>query len=345
MIDSAALLELLGGLDPSCPVAFDTEFQRERTYYPKLCLVQLGDGHLVAAVDALAEIDLDELWKTLRERTVWLHSGRQDLELLWQIARCRPRSLMDTQIAAGLAGFAPQIGYGPLVSELLGETLAKAHTRADWTRRPLADGALDYALDDVRYLTPLGEALMRRLEGLGRTQWLAEDCERLRNHQFDEDSITLARRLKGFGRLAPDAASRAIALARWRESLAQKFDRPRRWVVADDLIVRLAQHPPQTVEDLRRTTDKPNKLLNREGESLLQALAERSEDPPPQPEAPSTEERRRLKDLAAEIDERARRLEIASEVVATRGELLGLLRGHPAERLTSGWRSDQLKDL
>lgn len=345
VIDSAALLALLGDLDSSSPIAFDTEFQRERTYYPKLCLVQIGDGQVVAAVDALAEIDLSVLWRTLGDRTVWLHSGRQDLELLWQVARCRPGSLMDTQIAAGLAGFAPQIGYGPLVAELLGETLAKAHTRADWTRRPLADGALDYALDDVRYLTPLGQALARRLETLGRTQWLEEDCERLRRHDFDEDSVTLARRLKGFGRLAPDAASRAIALARWRESLAQRLDRPRRWVVADDLIIRLAQHPPQSVEDLRRSTEKPNKLLRREGESLLQALRDQVEDPPQQPEAPSTEERRQLKDLAAEIDERAQRLDIATEVVATRSELLGVLRGQPAERLTSGWRSECLKGL
>lgn len=343
--DSAALSELLAGLNASRPIAFDTEFQRERTYYPKLCLVQLGDGDRVAAVDALADIDLKALWRTLGDRTVWLHSGRQDLELLWQVARCRPGSLMDTQIAAGLAGFAPQIGYGPLVAELLQETLAKAHTRADWTRRPLADGALDYALDDVRYLPALGAALEQQLDGLGRREWLEEDCERLRRHTFDEDPSSLARRIKGFGRLGPEAAARATALAQWRESLAQRLDRPRRWVVADDLIIRLAQNPPQTAEDLRRSTEKPNKLLRREGESLLKALASPLPEAPTQQQAPNPDERRQLKALAAEIEERARRLEVATEVLATRSELLGLLRGEPNARLAQGWRSTYLKDL
>src|SRR5690606_5248407 len=151
------------------------EFVRERTYYPQLCLVQVATGDSAACVDCLAEIDLAPFFSLLaRPGLTWvLHSGRQDLEVLHQHAGVLPARIADTQIAAALTGRAAQIGLRELLAQVLGVDIGKDHTRADWSARPLPEGPLRYALDDVRHLLPLWRRLEQELDRLGRLDWLA----------------------------------------------------------------------------------------------------------------------------------------------------------------------------
>ena len=149
------------------PLSLDTEFIRERTYYPQLCLLQISDATTAVCVDCLAGLDLTERRERLLEHApVLMHSGRQDLEILWQQLGQLPTTLIDTQIAAGLLGMAPQIGYGELVENRLSVKLDKSNSRRDWTLRPLPADALRYALDDVHYLRPLWDEHVRQA-GIG----------------------------------------------------------------------------------------------------------------------------------------------------------------------------------
>ena len=171
VITSAELLQALENLAPGDFIALDTEFMRESTYFPKLCLIQAANSGACAVLDPLTLPDLAPLWQFLadRRRTKVLHAARQDLEVLATARRdsAVPGPIFDTQIAAALLGYPAQIGYGSLVAERLGHTLAKGHTRTDWTRRPLTPEQLQYAEDDVRYLVPLYLNLLDGAAGRG----------------------------------------------------------------------------------------------------------------------------------------------------------------------------------
>ena len=165
--DTSTLGELAAAVAEAPIVAVDTEFVRESTYFPTLCLVQLATDKVTACVDCLADLDLEPLLEVLLapERSWVLHSARQDLEVLWHRFGRQPSRLLDTQVAAALVGFAPQLGLRDLVAEMLGIQLDKSHTRTDWRRRPLANAALNYAIDDVRYLLPAWERLRAEARG------------------------------------------------------------------------------------------------------------------------------------------------------------------------------------
>ncbi|HEX5421755.1 MAG TPA: ribonuclease D, partial [Gammaproteobacteria bacterium] len=224
LIEAAAAAEL---------VAVDTEFVRESTYYPKLCLLQAATTDFAACVDCLAPIELEPLFARLAAPgCVWvLHSARQDLEVIEHYARMRPARLIDTQIASALIGRAPQIGLQELLAETLGIELGKDFTRTDWSRRPLPEGALRYALDDVAHLLPLWKRLEHKLAELGRLEWLQEDCARLLEETANGDPLVIWARLKGVQMLDADTQAAAMSLITWRESTAQRLDRPRRWIM------------------------------------------------------------------------------------------------------------------
>jgi len=232
------LAEIADRLASQTVIGLDTEFLRERTYHAQLCLLQLAWTGAAVCVDPLAVTDLAPLRATLSAPPAVkiLHASRQDLEvLLPALGLVRP--LFDTQIAAALTGESAQIGYAELVRRLLGVELAKAHTRADWSRRPLSADQIEYALDDVRHLLALKEALQERIERLGRLAWLAEEFAAL------EDPATLTvdpeqawRRLKGCSGLDPGRQRLLRSLAAWRERRALERDRPRGWILDDELL-------------------------------------------------------------------------------------------------------------
>src|SRR5690606_18992826 len=230
-------------------IGLDTEFIRERTYWPQLALVQvaLGDGDDdILLVDPLAPGIADALRPLLTDAAVLkvMHSPSEDLVAFRHACKVVPQPLFDTQAAAALSGIAAGIGYQRLVQEALGINLPKGETRSDWMRRPLSPSQLEYAADDVRHLFALHDALDARLLGLGRTAWLQEDCARMvANAERDDGDRWPHLSLRAAQFLDEPARHRLLRLLRWREAHARRADRPRSWILDNELAVQLAREP------------------------------------------------------------------------------------------------------
>ena len=202
----------------------DTEFMREKTYFAQLCLVQLATPGGVWCVDPIAGESLDDFWALICSRTWIVHSARQDIEVIFQTSTRMPAALFDTQVAAGLLGIQPQIGYAGLVNELFSVEIPKSHTRADWTRRPLPAELLHYAVEDVEYLLPACELLSERLDKVGRLAWAEQDSALLLDESLYTTDVSQAiDRLKGARNLRGRQRAAAAGLARWREEEALRL--------------------------------------------------------------------------------------------------------------------------
>ena len=347
--DAKSLAELAHRISQADAVAVDTEFVRESTYFAKLCCIQVGTESMVACVDCLAELDLEPLFDSLyRANCTWvIHSARQDLEVIWNESQQLAVRLFDTQIAAALIGFAPQLGLAELLTETLGVNLDKDHTRTDWTRRPLPDAALRYALDDVRYLLEVRQYLEDRLIELGRLQWFEEDIRRFIDEPPVADVMTVWQRLRGLSGLPMTKQCAALSLVRWRETRAQQLNRPRRWILSDELLTHVAKTMPRDLQELGSIAAVPRRLVSNSGDEILAAV-ERSTAPDLHTAVeritPSRKpDRTQLKMLQSLVKERASQLQIHSEVLATKRELSALAAGQAPARLAAGWRSTELK--
>ena len=234
-------------------VTIDTEFMRDRTYYPKLCLVQVAGDQEAVAIDPLAPgLDLGPLLAVLADESVLkvMHAARQDLEIFHNLGRL-PAPFFDTQVAAMVCGFGEEVAYDTLVSKLAGAHLDKSSRFTDWSRRPLSEAQIRYALGDVTHLRVIYAKLAERIEKAGRMAWVGEELQALLDPalyaQLPEEAW---RRLKMRTR---DARFVAIvqALAAWREREAQRRDLPRARILRDDLLMEVAANRPQSVDDLR----------------------------------------------------------------------------------------------
>lgn len=329
-------------------IAVDTEFVREKTYYPKLCLIQLGTETHATCIDCLAPLDLsvvlDPLFAT--ERTWVLHSARQDLEVVWQLAGRLPPRLIDTQVAAALLGYAPQIGLEGLLRTALGVELGESFARTDWSRRPLPAGALEYALDDVRYLLAVWRTLESGLDELGRLPWLDEDCARLLAEPPVADPTVVWSRLKGVHAMAFDTRCAALSLVRWRELTAQRKNRPRRWILADEELLSIATALPSDRPALERCAAP--RTVTKFGEVLIAAVADRADgqiqDVVRTHLAAPMPDRATLKALQAAVRQRARELGVEPEIIATRRDLAVVANGERPATLGGGWRAEVLAD-
>jgi ribonuclease D len=347
---AAELLHALERLGSGDFVALDTEFMRESTYFPKLCLIQAANAAACAVLDPLTLPDLAPLWQFLgdRRRTKVLHAARQDLEVLATATRdsAVPGPIFDTQIAAALLGHPAQIGYGSLVAERLGHSLAKGHTRTDWTRRPLTPEQLQYAEDDVRYLVPLYLDLRAALQAAGRLEWLYEETRELEGldlHGADPDAAW--RRLKGLDRLQPQQRATLKLLAQWREATAIKHDKPRGWILADDAMREIAERMPATTRDLEAVRNVPPGVVRRRGGEILEliergradAANEAAASIPPRPQPQQIALVTKLMNLARETAQHAK---INAELLATRRDVEQLVFARRTEHLLSGWRRE-----
>jgi len=329
--------------------AIDTEFVREKTYYPQLCLIQIATRDDVACIDCLAPLDLSPLYAELfRPDFTWvLHSARQDLEVVWQRTQRMPPRLIDTQIAAALCGQAPQIGLENLLARTLDVTLGESFARTDWSRRPLPDAALAYALDDVRYLLGAWDKLEAQLAELGRTAWLEEECGRMLAERPEADTLTVWARIKGVHGLSFASQCAALGLVRWREAAAQRSDRPRRWLLADEQLLAIAAELPRDAAALGALVTE--KFVNRNAAAVLAAVAAHA-DPSVQAEVRANAvqvapDKTLIKSLQERVRQEATRLGIEPEILATRRDLVALAAGKPPAHLTQGWRSAELKPL
>ena len=227
-------------------IGLDTEFIRERTFWPQLALVQMAVGQDILLIDPLIPGMAEALapWLADESITKVMHSASEDLVAFKWTCGALPRPLFDTQIGASLAGIGGGMGYQKLVAEITGVALAKGETRSDWMRRPLSESQLQYAADDVEHLFALHDAIDAKLQALGRQQWLHDDGERLlASVANDEDRWPhLAMRSAQF--LDAPAQRRLLRLLRWRDVQARSSDRPRSWILDNELAATLARTPP-----------------------------------------------------------------------------------------------------
>ncbi|MGI9270142.1 MAG: ribonuclease D [Woeseiaceae bacterium] len=329
-------------------IGLDTEFMREKTFFAELCLVQVAASEAIYCVDPLAELDMAHFWDSVMQSGWVVHSARQDIEVIYQTSERMPAQLFDTQIAAGLLGYAPQIGYANLVSELFDVDIPKSHTRADWTRRPLSDAVLQYAAEDVEYLLPAKEILSERLDKQGRLEWASEDSALLLSPAlYDIDPALAINRMKGARNLRGKRRVAATELAAWRESEALRVNRPRQWIAKDAVLIEIAKLLPKRIAELDEIEDLPSSLLRRSGKQLLAVVAgsdgnDNSYRPPP---TPDEEQKVLLKKMQKDVAACADDLGLAAETVASKKELSAVIIGGNREsRVFSGWRAAVIGD-
>ena len=334
-------------------LTIDTEFIRVDTYYPKLCLVQIGDPEAAVCIDMLALPDAAALLDCLYapDRIKVFHAASQDLEIFVRLRGACPLPLFDTQIAATLLGIGDQIGYAGLIEKRLGITLDKSLSRTDWARRPLSEAELAYAAADVSHLATIYPALQDELAACGRLAWLAEDCVRAgqaeRYRMRPEDAW---QKLRGLARMNAAAQTVGAALAAWRETEAQSRDRPRKWIIDDDAIYRLAERQPDSLTQLGGLGVLPPKTLDRHGERLLEVIAEARAQPPQlifEDDEPSPPQKLKLRELQTLVQARAADLKLPAGFLAPRADLIELMRRGAAADVPvlQGWRRPLCGDV
>lgn len=332
-------------------LALDTEFLREKTYFPKFCLLQIAaDTQQVACIDPLALPTLEPLRELLFDTRILkvFHAGRQDLEIFYHLWGALPGPVFDTQIAAPLVGMADQISYAGLVAELLGVNLSKSHTRTDWSIRPLSASQIRYAADDVIYLAEAFQKLRNRLQVQGRYQWLQADFAQLLEPSLYENPPDLAwQRISGASQLRGRSPAVLKALAAWREQLAREENVPRSWIIKDEMLVNLARLLPRTIEDIRLMRGLDERIVRRHGEHLLNLIETASVQPQLVVQAVKptrkTPEQEALFDLlAAVVKLNAARHAMNPAMLASRKDLEQFVEEPASSRLLESWRKEMI---
>ncbi|NIR59902.1 MAG: ribonuclease D, partial [Gammaproteobacteria bacterium] len=282
--DASALEALAGDLASSERIALDTEFMRERTYYARLCLVQVATDDLMAVVDPLACENLEPLWNVVTGGPeVVFHAASQDLEIIIQEAGALPAAHFDTQVAASFLGYGDSIGHSRLVASLTGNTLGRSEAYTDWARRPLSQEQVDYALDDVRYLLSMRDRLGAELETAGRAAWVEQELAALASRvRAEPDVENLWRRVKGGRGLRGGKLAVLREVAAWREKEAQRRDIPRQRVLPDHVLAEVSRRTPRRIEQIERLRGVNPREAQRSGDALLAAVARGLELPPEQ---------------------------------------------------------------
>ncbi len=336
-------------------IGLDTEFIRERTYWPQLALVQIaiespdGGDPSILLVDPLVPGIADALRPLLLDASVEkvMHSASEDLIALHHTCGAVPQPLFDTQVAAALSGIGAGMGYQRLVQDVTGTLLPKGETRSDWLRRPLSTAQLDYAADDVRHLFALHDALSARLDALGRREWLEEDCVRMANTARDENgerwphlSIRAAQFLDG------DGQRRLLRLLRWREAHARSSDRPRNWILDNELAANIAREAPDSPGALQAIFDRHPKAPSKLAGKVWDALDNRLPDEEDAPLARADDrDKRTLRQLQDTVAARSAELGLPDGVLASRRWLEALLDDGDWPGLLGGWRRRQLEPV
>ena len=347
--DTAGLAVACAALSRHDTLCVDTEFMRENTYFPDLCLVQVASPTDAFAIDPLAAgLDLAPLLALMNDESLLkvMHAGGQDIEIFFQLSGKVPAPLFDTQIAAMAMGMGEQVSYANLVHHFTGHTIDKGARFTDWGRRPLSDRQIHYAIGDVTYLAELFPTMLSRLMRNGRGEWLDEEMARLSDPaNYTVDPASAWQRLKLPSR-KPDVLGRLKALAAWRECEARDKNVPRGRIVKDETLADLAAAPPQVQADLAKVRGlSATWAQNNIGARLLQAIA--TATPLPAAEIPQRDHRPGLSTNAALVADllklllkvRCKEAGVAPKLVA-RSDDLEALAGGERDNLPflSGWR-------
>ncbi len=351
-IDTKNSLEIFCSKIEHAPwVALDTEFLREKTYYPQLCLIQVATPEHVACIDPLTLDSIDPLLDIVyNPNTIKvLHAARQDMEIFYNLRGELPKPIFDTQLAAPLLGHTDNIGYANLVQKVLGVHLEKAHSRTDWTQRPLSDKQLHYAADDVIYLAQLYIELKKNLEKHQRLHWLDDEFEALCDTNLYANTPQNAwRRVKAADRLKGARLAVLQSLAEWREETAQNENRPRNWLIRDDVLIEIARAIPETVQALNHTRGLNERTLQKHGKQIIARVNSGKEHPPILfPQKPydkiklTAEQEEQVDLLQVLIRLRANENALNPTILATRKTLEKFVSGHPCD-LNDGWKSHMI---
>jgi ribonuclease D len=346
--EQVELEDLVAELRAEPRYAVDTEFHRERTYWPHPALIQVGWTGGIALIDPLA-VDLAPVAELLRgPGLVVMHAAAQDLEVLQVACGELPRRLFDTQVAAGFVGFStPSLSV--LTERVLDIALPKASRLTDWLRRPLDDAQQEYAASDVAHLLDLHDALASELEASGRLGWVEEECEAARTKVRgapEPDEAWL--RMKESRQLRGGARHIAQTVAAWRERTAAELDKPVRQVLPDLAVVAIANDAPADLEALRRLRGVDDRYLRGgKGHAILEAVAEGRSMAAERLRLPSRDDldrdlRPAVTLVSAWVSQLGRDVRIDPTLLATRNDLVALLSGAPDARLASGWRAELL---
>lgn len=336
-------------------IAFDTEFVSENTYRPELCLIQIAANEKLVVIDPLGIEEVGIFWKALvapGHETI-VHAGREELCFCLDSQERGPTKLFDVQLAAGLVGYEYPAGYGNLTERVIGKKPHKAETRTDWRRRPLSKRQIEYALDDVRYLEAIRNALGERLESMGRTDWLTAEMQRWQDSVKESRSDGRWRRVSGSSGLSPRSLAIVRELWLWRDAEACRLNRPPRRVLRDDLIVELARRRDADVRQI-----KAIRGLDRGGlQAMMPALSASIQKALDLPDAECPRPQRRETNqqsvtlgqfLATALGSISRQAQIAPSLVGTVEDVRDLIADRLGERrrnnappsLTQGWRAE-----
>ncbi len=343
--DSHALLSFIEAIGVPPYLAIDTEFLTDNSFYPQLCLVQIAYGEHAAAIDPLNDIDLTPLIELLQNPDIVkvMHSAEQDLGIFWQQFQLSPAPLFDTQIAAMVCGFGNQIGYGQLVKAVSGVDLDKSMQSVDWSRRPLQDRHLDYALADVTYLGPVYEHLRQEVEQRERMPWIeGEIQDLLAPSRYEKDPEILWRKLR-----LKSPTPRRLAVLRelylWREEQAISQNRPRGWVLKDNALREIAANPPRNANGLKQVRGIGGRADGLVKRGILRCI--RKAQDLPLEECPAVESiyipdqanENTVALLKALLQHVCEREEVAPKLLATKSELEHIALGQTA-RAMKDWR-------
>lgn len=347
--DSSSLAEFCDLISNENILALDTEFIREKSYFPRLCLIQIAAGEHIACIDPLAIENLGPLLDLLYDtsKTKILHAARQDLEIFYQLRKELPQPVFDTQIAATLLGFNDQVGYANLVQKMLGVQLDKDQARTDWTQRPLNNKQVQYAANDVRYLLQVYPIIFDKLSSQNRIDWLSTDFAELVDtslYQVEPDNTW--RRVSGHTRLKPRQLAVLQLLAAWRENTAIKKDRPRRWILPDDVLINLAQQMPANLDQLEKIRGIKSNTIDKFGDTIIKTIISGKQIPEEQwPKLPSwkrsTPQQEALIDLCmAYLKQLALENNISPGILCNRKDMEKLVMGNHDIAILQGWRNE-----
>lgn len=353
---NSQLTEVCAKLDASGRFALDLEFIPERTYSAELCLIQVATDTEAWIIDPLAVRDLMPIWERIADPNLLkvLHAADQDLDIMFHESGLIPENIMDTQIAAGFIGFGYPIGYGKLLQQLIGITLAKSESYTDWTNRPLTPSQIDYAIDDVKHLLAMYDKVVAMLHDRQRFEWVVEECKKYSNKSYyEKDKRNDFFRIKGANALNRRGLAVLRELSEWRHDEAYKANRPLKSILQDGILLEFARRPPKDVQDLQRIRGiRPDQIRQYSG-GLLDAIKIGVAVPDDElPRWPTAKIPTKRDVLVADVLFTALRVvcfgeEIAPELVATRSMLEALVRQHNENALDEsklpilhGWRRE-----
>lgn len=340
-------------------LAIDTEFLREKTYYAKLCLVQMATETETVVIDPFAVRDLKVLVPLMENKSITklFHAASQDLEIIFREIGVLPTPIFDTQVAAALLGHTQQIGYGSLVHAECGVQLKKIESFTDWSRRPLSDSQLNYAKEDVIYLPKLYVKMKQSLERQNRLSWLDDEFAELSNPaRYEVDVYDRYRRLKRVSQLSRRQLAAARAFAAWRELEAQRKNLPRKWVVTDEQIVEACKRGASTVDDLYMVRGLKDRLETKKARQVISLMAEAVNAPNNTwPELDRARKNEPNVDIEIDLMNaivrlRSRQSGVAFQTLASHDDLTRLARGYRKDlSILTGWRKalvgDELLEL